>query len=168
MVLFSIHCRSLQGQGLHAERSSIQNQNTIVQGALVNLVEHLENNSAFFNDLSTYPLPAYPGREQENMLHVLLRTKLTPREAEFVDEGNRTGKQTIGSDVDGWNELWEWAAIEANGLARGHDWGGTEEENGEEDTITADHMADEKEAQGEPLSLTQWMKFVSKGEMPAR
>ena len=102
------------------------------------------------------------------MLHVLLRTKRTPREAEFVDEGMRTGKQAIGSELDGWNELWEWAAVEANGLARGHDWGGAEEENEEMDTTTADQMDDGKKVLGEPLSLTQWMKFVSKGEMPAR
>ena len=103
------------------------------------------------------------------MLNILLRTKLTPREAEFVDEGVKAGEQTIGSEAAEWSELWEWAALEANGLARQHDWGGELEEDGEKkDTVREEKMEGVEEEQGEPLELAQWMKFVSRGEMPKR
>ena len=105
------------------------------------------------------------------MLNILLRTKLTPRESEFVDEGVRVGEQTIGSKADEWSELWEWAALEANGLARQHDWGGAleEEDEGEKKgAVREEKMEGVEEEQGEPLDLAQWMRFVSRGEMPKR
>ena len=91
---------------------------------------------------SVYPLPVYPGRETEKelLLSQLLRKKADPGVEQWVEEGREEGAKILGN-VDGmdyenqakeWRELWEWAGVEANGVAREYDWGGDLEEDDEE------------------------------------
>lgn len=75
-----------------------------------------------------YPLPSYPGRDQEPLLNQLLRKKLEPGVEDWVEQGRSAGEEAKAiygvQGVDKIRELWEWAGVAANQQARRHEWGG--------------------------------------------
>lgn len=109
-----------------------------------------------------YPLPLYPGREQEPVLNQLLRKKLEPHVEDWVEQGRLAGEEVVKEDGgrgrEEITELWEWAGITANEEARKHDWGGEytveEIEGGIENVVTglrdeeSDDEDDEMEEEG--------------------
>ena len=120
-------------------------------------------------------MPSYPGREQEPLLNQLLRKKLAPDVADWVDDGEKAGRELAGSKAAEWRELWTWAAIKGNELARSHEWGADDEEEAEEededdDGDSGDKMEGvEKDGANEDvpsLGAEVWMRFLSKGELP--
>lgn len=110
--------------------------------------------------MAVFPLPSYPGKTQEALLGQLLRKKLEPEVEDWVVRGRETAEKAgvgMGASVtDGDEEekegeerkkrgtmmleLWEWAGMAANELARGHEWGGDftreEKEGGTENVVT--------------------------------
>lgn len=111
------------------------------------------------SSLVAYPLPSYPGREQEPVLNQLLRKKFEPHVEDWVEEGRLAGEEVAkGNDGRGWDEiieLWEWAGVAANEEARKHEWGGDytleEIEGGIENVVTGlrDEDSDEEEDEEE-------------------
>ena len=157
----------------------MQSHSSILSTTLNTVTEHLQSNSDFFDSTAIYPLPSYPGREQEGLLNQLLAKKLTPEVAEWADEGRKVGEAAVGgmrSDVQQWKELWEWAAIEGNDHSKAHDWFSDSDEDGEgeneadgDEARNAEMMEgveEEKVKTAGPLGSEQWMKFMTRGEMP--
>lgn len=114
--------------------------------------------------MAVFPLPSYPGRTQEALLGQLLRKKLEPEVEDWVAEGRQVAEEAGMGDEEtrsGMLELWSWAGMAANELARGHEWGGDftmeEREGGVENVVTGlkrrrrgeDEEEDEEEEEGE-------------------
>ena len=142
---------------------------------------------------AVYPLPSYPGREEEGLLGQLLRKKLEVGVEEWVESGRDEGQRIFGPSssipnssstvqstaaADHWRRLWEWAGIEANGVAREYDWGGDLDGDDEDDAEDADEEMDEdgvdagktgsqvkaeETVKGKPMSLDDMMRFMAKG-----
>lgn len=149
---------------------------------------HLSTHSPLLASLAVFPLPNYPGKTQEPLLGQLLRKKLEPGVEDWVAKGKEIADQGA-RDEDRRHEmleLWSWAGMAANELARGHEWGGEftaeEVEFGVENVVTglrrklgADEDEDDameiegakgkepSEEVGEPLPLEQILKFMMKG-----
>jgi mediator of RNA polymerase II transcription subunit 8 len=93
--------------------------------------------------MAVYPLPSYPGKTQEALLGQLLRKKLEPEVEDWVTQGLQVA-ELAGMADDGKRsgvlDLWSWAGMAANELARGHEWGGDftleEREGGIENVVT--------------------------------
>ena len=113
----------------------------------------------------------------EGLLGQLLRKKLEPSVEDWVDRGQQVGEQVIGADGEEWKELWEWAAVRGNELAREHEWGGEDgseeepviigegEKDGENDQMQG--IEEEKrKTEGKAISIDAVLRFVSKGEEP--
>lgn len=100
----------------------------------------MSDNKALLSALAAYPLPSYPGRDQEGLLEQLLRKKLEPDIEERVFAGRAAGESVpahatlANPDKSGLAEasrarraelrdLWQWAGMAANGQARIHHWG---------------------------------------------
>lgn len=123
------------------QRSSLHSNSQVISQHLSSVSALLTTNAPLLSSLSVYPLPSYPGREQENVLHQLLRKKLEPQVEDWVEEGRVAGARL---DVQGGKEdieeLWEWAGMAANEQARKHEWGGEytleEIEQGTENVVT--------------------------------
>ncbi len=112
--------------------------------------------------MAVYPLPSYPGKTQEALLGQLLRKKLEPEVEDWVTQGLQMA-EAAGMADDGKRsgvlDLWSWAGMAANELARGHEWGGDftleEREGGIENVVTglkrkfAEEDEDEEEAEDE-------------------
>ena len=93
--------------------------------------------------MSIFPLSNYPGKTQEALLGQLLRKKLEPGVEDWVAEGYEVAQKAGMEQQEVRNEyldLWSWAGMAANELARGHEWGGEytqeEREMGIENVIT--------------------------------
>lgn len=92
--------------------------------------------------LAVFPLPSYPGKTQEPLLGQLLRKKLEPGVEDWVVKGKEVAEQGAREEKSRQDllELWTWAGMAANELARGHEWGGdfTQEEfdGGLENVVT--------------------------------
>lgn len=93
--------------------------------------------------MAVYPLPSYPGITQEALLGQLLRKKLEPEVEDWVMQGRRMADEAGMANEEtksGMLELWSWAGMAANELARGHEWGGDftveEREAGVENVVT--------------------------------
>lgn len=143
--------------------------------------------------LSVFPLPTYPGKTKEPLLGQLLRKKLEPGVEDWVVKGKEIAEQGASEEKSRQEimELWTWAGMAANELARGHEWGGdfTQEEfeGGLENVVTGlrrqlnweddDDDEDEDEIEGEgkkeapeeardAMPLEQILKFMMKGSEP--
>ena len=146
--------------------------------------------------IAAYPLPAYPGREEEGLLSQLLRKKLEVGVEEWVQDGRETGEQVLlgpekgigaGEEAEAWRSLWEWAGVEANGVAREYDWGGDLDDESEEENADGNEegKADEKDGGGangvnlgeeglmggagdggggKPVPLDDILRFMARGE----
>lgn len=93
--------------------------------------------------MAVFPLETYPGKTQEGLLGQLLRKKLEPEVEDWVARGRRAAEEAGMGDTDRrekTEELWNWAGLAANELARGHEWGGEftrdEREGGVENVVT--------------------------------
>ena len=95
--------------------------------------------------MSVYPLPAFPGKTQENLLGQLLRKKLEPNVEDWVEKGREIAMDAVQyGDTNGsakateLKDLWSWAGMAANLLARKHPWAGDytlEEQEGGIDNV---------------------------------
>lgn len=93
--------------------------------------------------MAVFPLETYPGKTQEGLLGQLLRKKLEPEVEDWVAQGRHAAEEAGMGDEDRkekMEELWSWAGMAANELARGHEWGGEftreEKEKGVENVQT--------------------------------
>ena len=179
-------------------RSSLHSLSQIISQNLASVSAHLNTHAPLLSSLIAYPLPSYPGREQEPVLNQLLRKKFEPRVEDWVEEGRTAGEEVLKEDGgrggEEITELWEWAGVAANEQARKHEWGGDytleETEGGIENVITGlrDEESDEEEGEqedksaegvgrenkkpeergGKPLSMEDMLRFLVKGEEPKR
>lgn len=137
--------------------SSLHSLSQIISQNLASVSAHLTTHAPLLSSLVAYPLPLYPGREQEPVLNQLLRKKLEPHVEDWVEEGRLAGEEVANWDggrgraeITG---LWEWAGIAANEQARKHEWGGDytveEIEGGIENVVTGlrDEESDEEEGE---------------------
>ena len=144
---------------------------------LTRVAEHLTEHSALLSSLAAYPLPSYPGREQEPLLNQLLRKKLEPHVEDWVEEGKRAGEEV--GDAEGWMELWEWAGREETleEVVKGRGGGGEDEEKEEEemgdeggDGAVGDTGQGTGNGKGkgeedkEPMAMEEVLRFLMKGE----
>lgn len=144
--------------------------------------------------LAVFPLPSYPGKTQEPLLGQLLRKKLEPNVEDWVVKGKEIAEQGAREEKSRQDilELWTWAGMAANELARGHEWGGDftseefegglenvvtglkrqldwEEENEDEDEETGGEKEKKKEAAEEAreaMPLEHILKFLMTGTEP--
>ena len=162
-------------------RQSLHTQTLILSQTLSSLSNHLQSHSSALAATAVYPLPSYPGREQEPLLNQLLRKKLEPGVEEWVEQGSQTGEDVAGDGkAEEWKELWEWAGMAGNEQARAHEWGG---DGSEEDSEEEEEKVDEENkmtgivkggdlpdgAQGltsKPLGMSEVLRFLSRGEKP--
>ena len=172
-------------------RSSLHSLSQIISQNLSAVSDHLNTHGPLLSSLAVYPLPTYPGREQEGLLHQLLRKKLDPSAEDWVEEGRVIGAEleTQGAKAN-LMDLWEWAGMAANEQARKHEWGGEytleEVEGGVENVVTGlkrgmgeeSESEDEEEEVGERVDedgyvVKAWqvddmLRFMAKGEEPKR
>ncbi|CAD0022581.1 unnamed protein product, partial [Aureobasidium pullulans] len=116
------------------------NSATLLSHNLASLHHTLINAQPLLANAHVYPLPAYPGRTQEDLLTQLLRKKLQPQVEDWIANGERHAAastadptQSNGADVDGpqpasqplqsmttaqLTDLWNWAGPEGNRVAR--------------------------------------------------
>ncbi|KAI5306231.1 mediator of RNA polymerase II transcription subunit 8 [Ascosphaera atra] len=135
--------------------SSLQSQAAIISNNLNSISQHLSDNSALLSSLVAYPTPDFPGRTEAGVLSQLMRTKLEPYAEDWVAKGRALGGGTgavTNHTVEGGDkgagglsgeeltELWHWAPIQANMMARERNWGGDytreEKEMGLENVVT--------------------------------
>ena len=123
-------------------RSSLQSIASVISNHLTAVSTHLSTHSPFLASLAVFPVPSYPGKTQEPLLGQLLRKKLEPGVEDWVAKGKEIGEQGAREEKTRQDimELWTWAGMAANELARGHQWGGdfTQEEfeGGLENVVT--------------------------------
>lgn len=115
--------------------------------------------------MNIFPLPNYPGKTQEALLGQLLRKKLEPGVEDWVAKGYEIAQGAGMAQQEVRNEfldLWSWAGMAANELARGHEWGGEytqeEQEMGIENVVTGlrgeideDDENEEEEAESDQM-----------------
>ena len=170
--------------------SSLHSQTLILGQTLTSLAGHLNATQSTsgglqFGATAVYPLPSYPGRDEEGLLSQLLRKKLEVGVEEWVEQGREEGQRVLtssspspGAAAAKWRALWEWAGIEANGVARVYDWGGDlededeeeDDEDGEEDGAGDRDAGDAGKEQsnggvsgGTLIPLDDMMRFMAKG-----
>ncbi|CAF9906794.1 MAG: mediator of RNA polymerase II transcription subunit 8 [Alectoria fallacina] len=149
--------------------SSLHSLSQIISQNLASVSAHLTTHGPLLSSLVAYPLPLYPGREQEPVLNQLLRKKFEPHVEDWVEEGRLAGEEVVKKDggrgTDEITDLWEWAGIAANEQARKHEWGGDytadEIEGGIENVVTGlrDDESDEEEGEKEDQEgawLAEW------------
>lgn len=139
----------------------------------------MQMNSPLIASTAIYPVPLYPGREKEGILNQLLRKKLEPGVEEWVEHGQKTAHDVGGGNAEDWKELWEWAAVNGNELARSHDWGGNEEDEDDEEEEEEEGEDDESGKGGDrmegverdtrktdmnPMDISDVLRFLSKGQ----
>ena len=111
-------------------RASFQNSAMVISQSLTSVSQHLNAHHDFFASMSVFPLPEFPGKTQETLLHQLLRTKLEPSVEDWVTEGRKAAlksarhDENAGLSNDELLDLWSWAGMAANQEARKHTWGG--------------------------------------------
>jgi len=162
---------------------------------LASVSAHLTTHAPLLNAMAIYPLPSFPGREQENLLQQLVRKKLDPSVEDWVEQGRREGEEIAAMNDGGGardiTELWKWAGPAANDQATEQKWGGDytleEIEGGMENVTTGlvggdvsdedeedDKMAGMKttrgpeEVEGPAMSMGEILKFLAKGEETTR
>ena len=171
-------------------RSSLHSLSQIISQNLTSVSSLQTSHTDILSSLVIYPLPTYPGRDQENLLHQLLRKKLEPQVEDWVEEGRAIGAElsVLPGGKARIEELWEWAGMAANEQARKHEWGGEftieEIEKGVENVRTglqgqmgddeSEEDVDEEEEgrQGRevlrPLGLDAVLRYLAKGEEPGK
>lgn len=123
-------------------RSSLQSLASVISNHLTSVSSHLSSHSPLLASLAVFPLPSYPGKTQEPLLGQLLRKKLEPGVEDWVIKGKEIAEQGAKDEKSRQDilELWTWAGMAANELARGHEWGGDftqdELEGGLENVVT--------------------------------
>lgn len=130
-------------------RSSLQSLASIISQNLSSVCTHLSTHAPLLASMATFPLASYPGATQEGLLCQLLRKKLEPEVEDWVARGRRAAEEAGLEDGETKREmleLWSWAGVAANELARGHEWGG-EGEGEEEEEVGG--VGEEEEGEGE-------------------
>lgn len=175
-------------------RSSLHTASQIISQNLSSVDHLLSTNAPLLSSVIAHPLPTYPGREQELVLHTLLRKKLEPHVEDWVESGRIAGVEATKREegLEGIMGLWEWAGMAANEEARKHDWdeaeftleeregkGGVdgvvtglrgrmgEESEDEEDGESGEGKGKEKEKEkvkGNPMRMEGVLRFMAKGE----
>ena len=151
-------------------RSSLHHVSQIISQNLTSVSTQLATHGPLLSSLAAYPLPNYPGRDQEIILHKILRKKLEPQVEDWVEEGRATGATlTAQGGKEELLELWEWAGMAANEQARKHEWGGEytleEVEGGIENVVTGleGRLGEESEGEEEENEDNGEGKEVMKG-----
>ncbi|KAI9674887.1 MAG: mediator of RNA polymerase II transcription subunit 8 [Trizodia sp. TS-e1964] len=107
--------------------SSLQQTASVISQNLSSLSQHLETHEELFARTLAYPLPAFPGLTQENLLGQLLRKKLEVNVEDWIEQGRQATQKTLSDGQRGLSEkdminLWDWAGPTANDEARKRDW----------------------------------------------
>jgi mediator of RNA polymerase II transcription subunit 8, fungi type len=92
------------------------------------VAKQLADNQQLLSSLVAYPLPQFPSTQVQVLEH-LLRTRLEPEVAEWVEKGQEISSQHAQARYTGLSEydrdgLWQWAPIAANDEIRKQNWGG--------------------------------------------
>ncbi|KAL9115375.1 MAG: hypothetical protein Q9227_000696 [Pyrenula ochraceoflavens] len=107
---------------------SFQNQIAIILQGLQGVSKELTENEKILGNMVAYPTPQFPGRTQEYMLHMMLRTRLEPSVEDWIEHGKQIEEASSkpASETLRQNDLkalWNWAPAEANQIAREQRWG---------------------------------------------
>jgi len=108
-----------------------------------------------------YPTSQFPWH-QNNIIHMLLRKRLEPNVEKLAAQAKaecRKLEATEGMEPEDWDELWEWGAIEANGIARDV----LSMESDDEAKAEASEAVDSDAAWA---AMTRNMKFATQGKAP--
>ncbi|RKF58514.1 Mediator of RNA polymerase II transcription subunit 8 [Erysiphe neolycopersici] len=92
---------------------SLQATAVILANNIQALTSHLSKNSALLSSTVVYPIPNYPGREQEGLLGQLLRKKFEPEVESWVENGKKTAMELQHAEQEEEEkeeELKTWAA----------------------------------------------------------
>lgn len=164
----------IKTSNLTTRRSSLHSLSQIISQNLASVSAHLTTHAPLLSSLVAYPLPLYPGREQEPVLNQLLRKKFEPQVEDWVERGRLAGEEVVKGDggrgKDEIIDLWEWAGVAANEQARKHEWGGDytaeEIEGGIENVVTGlrDEESDEEEEEEKEDKGGAWSAEVGDQE----
>ena len=156
-----------------SSRPTLHSLTQILAQNLTSLSTQMQTNSPLLASTAIYPVPLYPGREKEGILNQLLRKKLEPGVEEWVEQGQKIAEEVVGDDAAEWKDLWEWAAVNGNELARSHDWGGDDEDEDEDEDEDDSGKGGVKmegvEKNGKkidvkPMDMHDVLQFLSKGQ----
>ncbi|KAL8756585.1 MAG: hypothetical protein Q9184_004453 [Pyrenodesmia sp. 2 TL-2023] len=133
---------------------SLQSRLSLLATHLSSLQTHLSTHSALFASVAVFPLPQFPGREQEAMLAQMLRKKLEMGVEEWVQRGWEGGRKLVAeSDREG--------VVGGGRRMRKEDWTGQgdDEEDGDGDG--------DGDGGGEKMGLWKWAMLRSNGDARA-
>ncbi|KAG8533086.1 uncharacterized protein KY384_001869 [Bacidia gigantensis] len=136
------------------------------------LLELLRNNSTLLRSTVAYPVPSYPGREQEALLNQILRKKLEPQVEEWAEDGETMGKELEGLEIiggagegeeDSFKRFWRWAMIESSEIGMGYNWLGPEGEGPEAEESEDEEEDSSDEGQGKSEKMKGVVKTGAHG-----
>ncbi|KAL8633192.1 hypothetical protein Q9189_001092 [Teloschistes chrysophthalmus] len=186
---------------------SLTSRLTLLSTHLSTLATHLTTTSPLLASLTITPTPTFPP-SQEDLLGQLLRKRLEPGVEGWVAEGlargdaNRdrprdgmggvAGREGMamgmgreGMGQDDWKELWEWAPLAANEVAKEGEWlvgewtpeekargvhlqeggGDGDRGEGEGDEDMEDEEDDDEDDEEDGMKLEEVLRFMSTGVM---
>jgi mediator of RNA polymerase II transcription subunit 8, fungi type len=100
----------------------------LISNNLKNVSDQLKEHQDLLSSMVVYPLPQFPGRTQEHILQLLLRTKLEPEVDDWVERGrdmaDAASKNSLyrlsNNDLD---QLWDSAPQDATKEGMKQKWG---------------------------------------------
>ncbi|VUC22841.1 unnamed protein product [Clonostachys rosea] len=87
--------------------SSFQASAQILQRNLQTILDSITENSELFSQMALHPSTNFPGRTQEHVLMMLLRSKLEPQMEERVSQGLETAHRATPEGIAVLQEVWD-------------------------------------------------------------
>ncbi|KAF2501472.1 hypothetical protein BU16DRAFT_522450 [Lophium mytilinum] len=184
----------IEGDLMHHEPlpnwPSLQKSSALLLRNITFLLESTATNHDALQRMHSYPLAAFPGQSQSNLLHQLLRKKLEPHVEDWISEGlghaskfcemgefgegPTVGQKEGGLDEYDVSELWEWAGPAENDIARQVFTAEDEDDEDEDDEGEDEDEEDEpmkdaapaKENEPPRLPLGTVLTYMSTGAVP--
>ncbi|KAK7223843.1 hypothetical protein V2G26_011846 [Clonostachys chloroleuca] len=97
----------LRSAPLPLRASSFQASAQILQRNLQTILDSITENSELFSQMALHPSTNYPGRTQEGLLSMLLRSKLEPQMEERVSQGLETAHRATPEGIAVLQEVWD-------------------------------------------------------------
>lgn len=148
---------------LLTSRPSLLAQISVLSTTLASLVTQVQAQTPLFDRFVAYPLPTFPGREQEGLLNQLLRKKLEPNVEEWIEQGTEAVGRTQTINLQGWQDLWGKAGLLANEEARKHAWG-IESDESSEDEDDMQGIEPSVTQSSKPMAMVDVLRFLTTGE----
>jgi mediator of RNA polymerase II transcription subunit 8 len=144
---------------------TLQSHAQILSSALSSIITLLgteDGGKINLSDLAVFPASSKFPIEQAHILPQLLRTKATPEVESSFEKASQIGSQTD----QGIEEVWNWAAGEANRIARGWNW--AEDDSDDMDMEETDKgKVKEEPWTGPVMSQDDVLRFMCTGITPA-